>query len=112
MRKLKRLAAVAVLALTLAPIAAAAGGVILNPVVRFEFTDCAAAGSASQTIFAGSYLMRVTTEDVFICYAATCAAGGEKFPAGMVLLVAFQANQQVSCRSAASTGDLILTNGS
>lgn len=91
---------------------AVAGGITLAPsptTNRFEFTDCSSGGSASQSVFRGTYLFRVTTEDVFICYAATCATLGEKFPSGTVMLISFNATTTVSCRSAASTGDAIFT---
>ncbi len=90
--------------------AALAGGLVLQVGVRFEFTDCAAGGSAAQTVTEGQYLMRVTDSDAFLCYGATCAAGGEKFPAGAMLLLSVGAGgQQMSCRSASSLGDVILT---
>lgn len=94
----------------LMPALAVAGGIALNTGVRFEFTDCAVGGSASQAVTEGTYLMRVTDADTFVCYAATCAAAGEKFPAGtVVLLTVGRAGQTMSCRSSASTGDVILT---
>lgn len=98
------------LLLSLLASAAFAGGIALNTGVRFEFTDCASGGSASQAVTEGTYLMRVTDADTFICYAATCAAGGEKFPAGTVVLITVgRAGQTMSCRSGAGTGDVILT---
>jgi len=97
--------------LLLASVALAAAGVSLTPSTRFEFTDCASGGSSAQTVTAGTYLLRVTDENTFICYAATCAAGGEKFPMGTVMLLAFGGSQSVSCRSSASSGDVILTLG-
>lgn len=89
----------------------AGNGVTLKTGVRFEFTDCASGGSSAQTVTAGKYLLRVTTEDVFMCFAATCASNGEKLPAGLVMLLQVETSTSVSCRSAASTGDLILTRG-
>ncbi len=90
--------------------AALAAGVALDTSRRFEFTDCAAGGSAAQTLTLGTYLFRVTTEDVFICFAATCASGGEKFPTGTVMLVSIgRGGSSVSCRSALATGDAIFT---
>ncbi len=83
------------LLLALASTAAIAGGIQLDTAKRFEFTNCEAGGSAAQTLTEGTYLFRVTTEDVWICYAATCAAAGEKFGAGI-----------------AATGDAIFTGAS
>jgi hypothetical protein len=77
--------------------------------VRFEFTDCAAAGSASQTVTANTYLLRVTDADVWLCYAATCASGGERLQAGTVMPFNVGPSSVMSCRSSASTGDLVLT---
>lgn len=112
MRKL----AMPLLALLLAGVAFAAGGIQLQTNVRFEFTDCAAGGSSAQTVTDGTYLMRVTGEDTFLCYAATCAAGGEKYGAPFAMLVKIcsdkfcgGAGTSVSCRSVGSTGDVILT---
>lgn len=76
---------------------------------RFEFTDCSSGGSSAQSVTRGSYLFRVTTEDVWICFAATCAAGGEKYGAGTTFVQWFDATTSVSCRSAGSTGDAIFT---
>lgn len=96
--------------LSLLASAAFAGGIALNTGVRFEFTDCASGGSSSQAVTEGTYLMRVTDADSFLCYAGTCAANGEKFPAGTVMLLTVgRAGQTMSCRSSASTGDIILT---
>lgn len=95
---------------TLSGSAVFAAGVALDTARRFEFTDCAAGGSAAQTIPEGTYLFRVTTEDVHVCFAATCASGGEKFPAGTVMLLSIsRAGSSVSCRSALATGDAIFT---
>jgi hypothetical protein len=87
------------------------GQVTLEPSVRTEFTDCASGGSASNTLAANTtYLMRVTDADVFLCLAPTCATGGERFPSGTVLLYQTRnAVLTVSCRSSASTGDIIFT---
>ena len=97
--------------LCLVPLAALAGGIQLLTATRFEFTDCASGGSASQTLTVGTYLMRVTDADVWVCYAATCASGGERFPSGTVMLLAIPGGgKQVTCRSSASTGDVIFTS--
>jgi hypothetical protein len=103
---MKRTAALlAVLAATVA----LAAGLTLQTGTRFEFTDCSSGGSAAQTVTRGEYLLRVTDADVWVCYAATCATGGEKLPSGFSALFSFGGSQSVSCRSSASTGDLILT---
>lgn len=89
---------------------ALAGGLALDVGRRFEFTDCASGGSAAQTLTTGQYLFRVTDADVFICYEATCASGGERFAVGSIIGIAIGlGGQQVSCRSATSTGDAIFT---
>jgi hypothetical protein len=94
--------------------ALSAGPISLDPSVRFEFTDCAVGGSAAQTLTKNTqYLMRVTGEDTFVCFAvsgSTCAANGEKFPAPFAALVYITDNlKSVSCRSTGSTGDVIFT---
>lgn len=89
---------------------AAVAQVSLNTGSRIEFTDCASGGSSSTSTTARTnYLLRVTDKDTFICYAATCATGGEKFPLGTILFVRFEAVTALSCRSSDSTGDVILT---
>lgn len=99
-----------VLGLLLLASVAVAGGITLMPGTRYEFTDCASGGSASQTLLGGTYLTRMLTEDIWVCFAATCASGGDKFGAGTVLMLSIPvAGATVSCRSAASTGDLIFT---
>lgn len=99
-------------AVALAAGLALAGGIPFNPSVTYTFTDCAAGGSASQNVQAGTYLLTVTDSDVFICYAATCASGGFRLPMGMAALWTFPGQQgaltAVSCRSSGSTGDLNL----
>ncbi len=112
---MRKLAAVALLGalFALSGGAAHAAGVTVNTTVRFEFTDCASGGSSAQTVTAGSYLFRVTDADTFVCWAATCASGGEKVPQGTVLLLVVPLNQSFSCRSASgSSGDVIFTRGS
>lgn len=92
---------------------AGATGISLDTSKRYEFTDCAAGGSVSQTVAEGVYLTRFITEDIWVCYAATCAAGGEKFGAGTVMMLSVgRGGQLMSCRSAGATGDLILTGAS
>lgn len=90
-----------------------AGGITLDTATHYDFTDCAAGGSAAQTLTLGTYLLRVTDADTFLCLAesgSTCAANGEKFPAGTVMCLAITGNKKsVSCRSSTATGDAILT---
>lgn len=104
----------ALLVLLLAVGALAATGITLNTGVRTELTDCASGGSSSTTLKPNvTYLFRVTDADSFLCFAGTCAAGGEKFPVGTVMLLATPNNGgsdvTISCRSSSSTGDLIFT---
>lgn len=113
---MRNLPVLAVLLCSLIGLAVQAGPIQLQTNVRFEFTDCAAGGSGAQTITDGSYLMRVTGEDSFLCYAGTCAANGEKYPVGTVILIKIcsdkfcgGAGTSSSCRSAGATGDIILT---
>lgn len=86
----------------------------LNPAQRFEIDLCASGGSSSVSVTPGTYLMRITGADTSVCYAATCASGGEPFPAGTIIGITIGAatggaNQAMSCRSSASTGNFILT---
>lgn len=77
----------------------------------FSFALCAAGGSSAQTLTAaqaGNYLMRVTAADVTMCLASTCAAGGQAWPTGTIIYLTLPAGP-VSCRSAASLGNLYLT---
>ena len=100
------------LLLALVSTAAVAGGITFDISHRYEFTDCNADGTTTpaQTLGTGTYLFRVTTEDVWVCFAATCSTGGEKFPAGMALIISIgRGGQVMSCRSASSTGDAIFT---
>lgn len=90
-----------------------ADGVNLNPAVQKTFTDCSSSGSTAQTVAGGVYLVSAVTETVWVCFAdsaSTCASGGTILPAGSLLLISIgNAGQSVSCRSAASTGDLQFT---
>lgn len=101
------------LALLLAGVAIA-GPVTIYPGNRQELTDCASGGSSAVSLTKNrSYLMRVTGEDTFVCFAAsgsTCASGGEKFGAPFAMLIYITDDlDSVSCRSANSTGDVIFT---
>ena len=94
----------------LAASVAFAVGIAIDVTTRFEFTDCAAGGSAAQTLTENQYLFRVTDTDVWVCWAATCASGGERFPAGFAAVISVgRGGSQLSCRSSASTGDAIFT---
>ena len=85
-------------------------GIILNPNSTYDFADCASGGSSSLNLPSGTYLLTVTDSDVFICFASTCAAGGRKFPQGTVMGIAIgSSGSDISCRSAASTGDVQFT---
>jgi hypothetical protein len=90
--------------------AAAAESITLDTAKRFEFTDCASGGSAAQTVTPGNYLFRVTDKDTFVCMAATCATGGEKFPLGTLMVISVARSTSVSCRSSDSTGDAVFTS--
>lgn len=110
MRKLLGRTGLALLALA----AFGGAGVPIDTGTRFVFTDCSSGGSAAQTMTAGGdFLFRVTDADVFLCFAAsasTCAADGEKFPLGTVMILTIPRDKpSVSCRSAASTGDAVFT---
>jgi len=84
----------------------------LTPAYRYEFTNCSSSGSASQAIAAGSYLFRVRDEPVWLCWAATCTGSdGEWFNTGFAMILDFNAETTLSCRSAGSTGDAIITKG-
>lgn len=101
------------LALVVALVASVAiAQVTLQPALRTEITDCASGGSGSATLVSGvKYLLRVTDADTFLCFAGTCASGGEKFPVGTLMLLRVNSDQTtISCRSSASTGDVILTS--
>lgn len=103
-----------VLGLLLLASVAVAGGITIFPSgADYDFTDCASGGSANQVIPGGTYLTRFLTEDIWLCYAATCASGGKKFGAGTVLMLTIPvAGATLSCRSASSTGDIALSGAS
>lgn len=104
-------------------IAAVAGGITLQPTTRYEFTNCAAAGSTAQFISGGTYVLRITDADTRLCLSASVAPDGgtvcglsdggtpgEMFPAGTVMLQGIQsAGRYVSCASATATGDVHFT---
>lgn len=92
---------------------AALGGIQLDTATLKTFTDCAAGGSAAQTVAAGDYLLTVNDEATWLCMtdsASTCASGGAKLPSGFGIIITIGAGgQSVSCRSTNSTGDLQFT---
>lgn len=92
---------------------AAVAQIQLNQVSMVTFTDCASAGSVAQAITQGTYLMTVTTEDVWLCQAesaSTCASGGTKFGAPFAMLFEVpRGGWSLSCRSSSSTGDIQFT---
>jgi hypothetical protein len=94
----------------LAATAAAAGDSLAFNTPGYAFDNCPVGGSTAQTVPSGRYLLRIFDSDVWVCWASTCVAGGERFVAGsMVLISVGSQGQAFSCRSAASTGDLVLT---
>lgn len=92
---------------------AAAGPIQLDQATTKTFTDCSASGSAAQTITQGTYLMTVTTEDVWLCLAdssSTCSSGGTKFPAPFAMQFSVGSGGiSASCRSGSATGDIQFT---
>jgi hypothetical protein len=98
------------LILSLVVSAVALAGIVIEPTRRFEFTDCDSGGSDDQTVTEGSYLFRVLDADTYVCWAETCASGGERFANGTVLLLSFgRGGRAISCRSTDDTGDVIFT---
>lgn len=101
------------LVLALVAAGAAFAQIQLNPAVIKTFTDCSSGGSVAQSIDQGTYLMTVTTEDVWLCQAesaSTCASGGTKFGAPFAMLFEVpRGGLSISCRSTSSTGDLQFT---
>lgn len=116
MRKLLSLAARLVLVNMLVA-GPALAGIALDQTTIITFTDCASGGSAAQTL-KGGYLMTATDEDVWVCITdsgSTCASGGTRLPLGLAMFISignFVTSKSVSCRSAASTGDLQFTPAS
>jgi hypothetical protein len=92
---------------------AAPAQVALDQATTKTFTDCSSSGSVAQTLTEGTYLMTITTEDVWLCQAAsasTCGSGGTKFGAPFAMLFAVpRGGLSISCRSGSSTGDLQFT---
>lgn len=91
----------------------ASAQIALDQTTTKTFTDCSSSGSVAQTLTAGTYLMTITTEDVWVCQAAsasTCASAGTKFGAPFAMLFEVpRGGLSISCRSSSSTGDLQFT---
>lgn len=111
---------------SLALVAFCGAGVAMQVAKRYEFSNCAAAGSVPQSIPGGPYLLRVTEADSRICITenANVDAGtvcgfsdggvaGEMFPMGTVMLLSIPgsstATKYVSCSSSTATGDVHFT---
>ncbi len=128
MKRFLPLSLLAVLALTVAPLALA------NPSVTFrtespglKLPACPAGDGGpgswsgdggggpqtnlSGTLARGHYLLRVTDATSHLCFGQLhCATGGETFPAGTVLVLRVPpAGVSFACRSAASAGSVYLT---
>lgn len=93
---------------------AAGSGVQMQPGTRFEIDNCPSGGSSSSTTLpTGDWLFRVSADEgTWICYATTCAAAGEWFPANFVMMLHIEAGntgQRIECHSTGSTGDVIFT---
>ncbi len=99
------------IALVLSTVALAGSALNLDITRRLEITNCASTGSGSDagTLSEGTYLLRVCEADTFICNGTSCPDGGEKWPQGTIVPLAVPSGSAFSCRSAASTGDIILT---
>ncbi len=105
------------------PSVAQAGGLSLNTAKRAEIDDCPTAGgdggAATRSDLEGpaQYLMRVTDEDVWVCFGVldggvqnTCPTGGERFSKGNMLLLSVPGSGRgLSCRSTGATGDIHFT---
>lgn len=103
---------VLIISLLTAAVAVAGGFTIIGSPVNF--TDCSSGGSTAQALTTGPNLMRAnTTEPVWVCLssdAGACAAGGDFYPPGFAGIINLGSNQSTaSCRSAASTGDIVFT---
>lgn len=91
------------------PVAALSAGLTINPDVQVSLTNCAADGSTTATVKRGEYLVTTAGEDLWFCYAATCAASGVYLPSGAAVVISIKSDTSVSCRSAGATGDLQYT---
>lgn len=103
------------LVLLMCGLAYAGQPISINPNVTLDFTDCSSSGSSAQLLHGGDYVLTVTDEDVWLCWAATCGSGGRRWPVGTVINLHFGGGSgndtQLSCRSAGSTGDANFTAG-
>lgn len=113
-------------ALPFVALAALGAGVAMQPGTRFEFTNCAVAGSVPQSMPGGQYIFRVAEADTRVCINPTAnpdagtscglydgGMAGELYPANTVMLLtipgSFGSTKSVSCSSATATGDLHFT---
>jgi hypothetical protein len=105
---------------------ATASGVAMQTAKRYEFTNCAAAGSTAQSVTGGNHLLRVTEADSRLCINETAnpdggtvcgpydgGVAGEMFPLGTVMVLTIPGSSSVtkyvSCSSSTATGDVHLT---
>ncbi len=98
----------------LLPAVVLAAPLTFKPDVQVSLSNCAANGSTTATLQKGTWLLTTTTttgEELWFCYAATCASGGVYLPPGAMLHVNVDVATSVSCRSAGATGDLQYTRG-
>lgn len=78
---------------------------------QYTFTNCAAGGSAAQTIIKGKYLVTALEDTGFLCQAktgSTCASGGKPLPINTRTIVDVGESLSMSCRSASATADITL----
>lgn len=89
---------------------AATAGPKLRPNSTNGYYDLPACdGGVTATLAGGSYLLSVTNETTWLCVGdAGCATAGQPLASGFTANLDFDA-QPISCRSAASTGDITLT---
>lgn len=82
-------------------------GFVLDTATTLSASNCASGGTSIGTSEEYTrYWVRTFDEDVWLCYAATCAAGGVRLAPGSSVLLLFRSAQALSCRSTSSTGDI------
>jgi hypothetical protein len=85
----------------------------LDMAVVADYTACAAGGcvqtDGGTPIAAGAYFVTVTSENMTLCYAATCATGGRTMPVGRYN-IRLPADTNVSWRSTSGTGNAQFTH--
>lgn len=93
-------------------------GVWLDPSVDYQFENCAATGSAVQSIPNGKYMLRVFDENTTLTFGTGYDGGvlnNRKLPANFAMLMSFYndtdggSTTTLGCQSALGTGDLYLT---